>query len=94
MFFSNCELFFFSIENTEEKIMFHYAKALAEAVAEHIANDSYSEILISNTHPVRHRLLKEEFNRLIRQACNSNAYFEEAVFLNCEKSQEWVETRL
>lgn len=83
-------------KNTAREVMLYYAKALAEAVAEHIANDknSYLRILILNTDPVRHQLVKEEFNRMIRQACNSNAYFEKVVFSNCDNNQRWDETRL
>lgn len=76
--------------------MMYFAKALVEAITEHITSKecTLQKILILNTDPVRHELVKEEFSRFTRNACNSNGYFESVTFVDCSSNPQTIETRL
>lgn len=68
--------------------MLYYVKVLIEVVVEYIVNDKnmYLRIFILNINFVCYQFVKEEFDRLIRQVCYLNIYFEKVVFLNCENN--------
>lgn len=76
---------YFDLGNEDGKVMMHFAKALTEAVIEHIENGStLQEILVLNTSGLRNKLVNEELKRYTKNACKANTYCENAVFLNCE----------
>eukprot|EP00477_Mikrocytos_mackini_P004353 GAHX01006264.1.p2 GENE.GAHX01006264.1~~GAHX01006264.1.p2 ORF type:complete len:88 (-),score=13.74 GAHX01006264.1:257-520(-) len=71
--------------NKDQELCMHLAKALTEAVVEYTESrdSSLRRILILNKEPLRHDLVKEEFDRYTKQSCKSNSYFEREVFINC-----------
>lgn len=89
-------LIVFFLGNKKRDVMMYFAKALTEAITEHITSEesTLQEILILNTDPMRHELVKEEFSRFTKNACNSNGYFESVVFVDCSLDLKTIETRL